>query len=135
MRLLVGERRSEGLKAGGLPGLISLRLAVGEVARALAEVRGSATLLQTLPHSLAPSASRGRGSRVLVGARRQRLSLSVFPGTAVSCQAARHRQEVVLHREECDWITHSFRRKRTGSGKPHTRAAWPSRWGGSPDGC
>lgn len=108
MQLLAGERRSEGLKAGGLPGLISLRLAVGEVARALAEVRGSATLLQTLPHSLAPSASRGRGSSVLVGTRRQRLSLSVFPGAAMSRRAARHRQDVVLHREECDWITHSL---------------------------
>lgn len=58
MQLLVGEHRSEGLKAGGLPGLISLRLAAGEPARALAEVLGSAALLQTLPHSLAPSGLR-----------------------------------------------------------------------------
>lgn len=88
MQLLVGEHRSEGLKAGGLPGLISLRLAAGEPARALAEVLGSAALLQTLPHSLAPSAPRGRGSGVLVGTRGQRLSRSAFPGAAVSRPAA-----------------------------------------------
>lgn len=88
MQLLAGERRSERLKAGGLPGLISLRLAVGELACALTEVLGSATLLQTLPHSLAPSVSRGWGSGVLVGTRRQRLSLSTFLGAAVSRRAA-----------------------------------------------
>ena len=99
VQLLAGGQRSEGLRASGLPGLVSLRLTAGELAHASAEVLGSAVLLQALPHLLAP------------------WRLPWGPGGR--CSAALHsggpgRTWSSLRGEECDRITRSLGGKGLG---------------------